>query len=215
MVIQEEQKLIEEINKKLRITLACYQRRGGVYRQFRLLSGGSVCGQESPFNSAAEKQASTVMLNLKKMETFTIKGTTDFITITFDEVYDFPDKTCYWGGYDTRVKIEIKSGNFVVHSSLYSSTGEIYEFYAKLKECNDKLIGTAVYKTYEHNLDLTISYDKTGHVNINGKYSDQNQYNNILQFEFTSDQTFIQSTIKELELIVDKYGDMHGIKKNK
>ena len=33
------------------------------------------------------------------------------------------------------------------------------------------------------------------------------------KFEFTSDQTFIRSTVDELNLIADKYGDMKRIKK--
>jgi hypothetical protein len=38
----------------MHITRACYQRRGGVFRQFRLFSSRRVRGQESPFNAAAE-----------------------------------------------------------------------------------------------------------------------------------------------------------------
>jgi len=146
------------------------------------------------------------------MDTFTLKQETDFITITFDEVYGFPNTTCNWGGYDVHARIEIKSGDFCANSKFYTSTGEIFDFFQQLKECNSKLTGTAIYNSYEHNLKLTASYDKLGHIDIKGIFSDNNQNNN-LQFTMSTDQTFIQSTIKELELIVGKYGDMKGIKK--
>jgi hypothetical protein len=76
------------------------------------------------------------------LESFTIKGVAaDFLTLTFTEVFGFPETTCHWGGYDLRAMIEIKSGNFYVKSVLYSSTGEIYQFFQQLKSCNENLTG--------------------------------------------------------------------------
>ena len=147
------------------------------------------------------------------METFTLRGESDFITITFEEVYGFPDTTCCWGGYDVRIKLEIKSGNFRVNSTLWTSTGELYDFLQRLKECNNKLAGAAIYNTYEGNLKLIATYDDLGHVNIKGRFSEQTELHNELQFEFSSDQTFIRLTIEELELVAIKYGDMKGIEK--
>lgn len=146
------------------------------------------------------------------MESFTIKGDANFITLSFDEVYDFPHTTCYWGGYDTRMVVEIKSGSFQVKSAFNSSTGEIYTFFKQLKECNNEVRGTARYDSYEGNLTLITSYDYMGHVNIRGEFSDSLGLNK-LQFEFQTDQSFIKYTLDELELIVSKYGDMRGAKK--
>ena len=56
------------------------------------------------------------------MDSFTIKGENGFIKITIDEVFEFPDRTCHWGGYDVKATAEIKSGNFYVKSSFYTST---------------------------------------------------------------------------------------------
>jgi hypothetical protein len=147
------------------------------------------------------------------VESFTIKGESDFLTLTFTEVFGFPETTCHWGGYDLRTMIEIKSRDFYVKSVLYTSTGEIYQFFQQLKSNNEKLSGTAKFISYEGNLDFTAVYDNLGHVNIKGRFSEQNQFDNELKFEFTSDQTFIRSTVDELSLIADKYGDMKGIKK--
>lgn len=57
------------------------------------------------------------------MESFTIKGIADFLTLTFAEVFGFPETTCHWGGYDLRSIIEIKSRSFNVKSVLYTSIG--------------------------------------------------------------------------------------------
>lgn len=133
--------------------------------------------------------------------------------MTFAEVFCFPETTCHWGGYDLSSIIEIKSRSFNVKSVLYTSTGQIYQFFQQLKSCNEKLSGTAKFVSYEGNLDFTAGYDNLGHVNIKGRFSEQNQFDNELKFEFTSDQTFIHSTVDELNLITDKYGDMKGIKK--
>ena len=147
------------------------------------------------------------------MESFTIKGEFDFITLTFEEVFSFPETTCHWGGYDVRAILEIQSGDFHVKSNLYTSTGEIFEFSQQLKSCNEKLKGTSKYISYEGNLELIAEYDNAGHVNVKGEFSAQNQFGNKLTFEFSSDQTFISIALKDLEAIAEKYGDKNGIKK--
>lgn len=147
------------------------------------------------------------------MESFTIKGEADFLTFTLTEVFGFPETTCHWGGYDLRTMLEIKSRGFYVKSVLYTSTGEIFKFFQQLKSCNKNLNATAKFISYGRNLELTVEYDTLGHVNIKGRFSEQNQFDNELKFEFTSDQTFIRSSVDELSLIADKYGDMKGIKK--
>ena len=53
-----------------------------------------------------------------------------------------------------------------------------------------------------------------GHVVIEGTFSEENQFNNKLDFEFNTDQSYIKYTINELENIVNKYGGMKGINDN-
>ena len=148
------------------------------------------------------------------MEQFTVHGENgSHIMISFEEVYGYPDTTCYWGGYEVRTRIKIKSGNFQVDSTLWTSTGEIHGLYESLKSCNSDLQGTVNFITYEGNLDLKIDYDNLGHAGISGRFFEQGHFENELRFEFSSDQTYLNSTINELREIVDKYGDKKGIKK--
>lgn len=132
--------------------------------------------------------------------------------ITLIEVYGFPDTTCHFGGYDSRSEIEIYSDGFQLISSLWISTGEIYEFYVQLLTANEVLNGAAFLSSYEGNLECNLKYDVNGYVIINGIFSKQNEYNNKLNFNFKSDQSYIQSTLYQLEAIANKYGDMKGTK---
>jgi hypothetical protein len=148
------------------------------------------------------------------MEEFSIIGESgSSIRIIFEEVYGFPESTCHWGGYDVRSRIEIKSGNFAVKSILWTSTGEIYALYEQLMTCNKNLKGEASYTSYEGNIQMNAVYDDLGHVTITGTFSEHNEFDNKLSFEFNSDQSYITSSISQLEKIVMKYGDMKGMKK--
>lgn len=144
--------------------------------------------------------------------TFTIQGEADYIKFTYNDVFGFPNETCHWGGYDSRVCVEIKSRSFLVNESFYSSTGELYEFAEKLKIANKLIKGVVTFVSYEGNLAFTLTYDKLGHVNVKGRFSEQNEFSNELIFEFNSDQSFIKRTLGEISLITEKYGDMNGIK---
>jgi len=143
--------------------------------------------------------------------TFTIQGEADYIKFTYVEVFDFPDKTCHWGGYDSRVVLEIKSRNFYVKETFYTSTGELFEFAEELKVANEKIKGTVQFRSYEGNLEFSLAYDSHGHIAIKGQFSDQNECSNELQFEFNSDQSFLNNTLNEISLITSKYGGMTGV----
>jgi hypothetical protein len=146
------------------------------------------------------------------MEQFSINGDVGFIKVTFLEVYNFPESTCYWGGYDLKAGITIKAGNFSVESELYTSTGELHDLFQSLKQCNRDLRGTIAFKNYENNFEMTIKYDELGHINVSGRFRELSEYDNELKFDFMSDQTFIARTLFDLAAIADKYGDMKGIK---
>ncbi len=141
---------------------------------------------------------------------FTIKGENgNYLRIKILEVFNFPASTSHWGGYEIRALIQVKSGNFTVSESFYSTSGEIYRFWEAVKATNSSLSGKANYNNFEQNLSFSLIYDKIGHVEVTGSFSD---YSNELHFEFITDQSFIQNTLLELDLIVEKYGDMKGIK---
>jgi hypothetical protein len=147
------------------------------------------------------------------MDEFIIKGGPDYLKISFQEVFGFPESTCFSGGYDTRSIIEIKSSDFLVKSTIHVSTGELYKFYEDLVKCNQMLKGIIGFGNYEYNLNFKMQYDIDGHVSVRGNFETQNGLDNSLKFHFISDQSYMQSTLKQLQAIKERYGDMNGVKK--
>jgi hypothetical protein len=146
------------------------------------------------------------------MEEFSITGDNgNFLKISFQEVYGFPESTCAWGGYEVRSTLEIKSGGFMVNSILWISTGELFEFFKKLEICDKELKGTVGFTNYESNLEFNVTYDDFGHVNIKGRFEEFTENENELRFGFNSDQSYLSSTLEALRQIVEKYGDKRGV----
>ncbi|MCC8424032.1 hypothetical protein [Mucilaginibacter sp. UR6-11] len=144
------------------------------------------------------------------MNDFTLNGDSgDFLKIAFNKVEGYPDTPGYFGGYDIESAVEIKSASFTVKSTMYSSTGEVCDFYSQLLKANDLLAGSVYLRNYEDNLDVEIKYDVNGHASVLGNFS---KWGQLLKFAFSTDQTYIQSTLQQLKFIVDKYGGAKGVK---
>lgn len=148
------------------------------------------------------------------MQQFSILGEPDnYLKVTIDKEYGFPESTSPFGGYDTESLVEIKSSNYHVKGMLWVTTGNIYDFYLRLKTCHKDLSGKAQLESYEGNLKFTLEFNSFGHVFVSGEFMEKSMENNILKFEFTTDQTFISKTIDELHEIYNKYGANSGVKK--
>lgn len=149
------------------------------------------------------------------IKAFEIKGlSNEHIKLEITEVFGFPDETSFRGGYDIKCNLEIVSGNYGIRTdNYYSSTGALYNFYNELSKCYNDLKGLATYKLNypENDFDLNIKFDKLG-VAISGKYQDDPVVKNILNFEFTSDQSYFKEVICDLKKIVLRFGNNRGIK---
>jgi len=142
------------------------------------------------------------------MEKFILEGYGNFLKITLAEVFDFPEKTSSLRGYDTKSTLEISSGDFQCNFIIYISMDDILKFYKELYEANKSLSGSISFTNiYDRNLEFSINYDVNGQVLITGIISSTTDFGNSLNFEFMSDQSYIQSTLIELDIIAKKYGD--------
>lgn len=148
------------------------------------------------------------------MDEFELKGQDGFIKIQIIELFDFPERISCFGGYDCIVSIEIIAFPFNAKSKFYTTTGELFEFYQKLKKCHTDLNGSAVFDSYEENLNLTVKY-VFGKVKVYGKFQENLASDNKLIFELNSDQSYLSSSMIQLEKITEKYGGMQGIEKVK
>ena len=79
---------------------------------------------------------------------------------------------------------------------------------------NKLLSGKVQYRNFEQNTFINLSYNHSEHITINGSFSEENEFHNQLDFEFQSDQSFIEFGLTELQYIVTKYGEMTGINEN-
>jgi len=146
------------------------------------------------------------------MEEFTIKGSDGYFKILLTEVFGFPETTHHWGGYDTKATFELKIGGYYVKSDFYTSTGEIYTFFENLVTANKKISGKVEFSSYEGNLTFSLTYNNLGLIKVEGKYLESHQLENLLSFEFQSDQSYVYSSLLEIEKIVAKYGGLAGRK---
>ena len=148
------------------------------------------------------------------MEVFEIKGDNGFVKIEIKEIFGFPDETSHFGGYECRADIEIKIPSYSAKGDFYTSTGQLFEFYEELKVCQAQLKGEVKYLTFEGNFALKIKYTELGHVEISGMFHQSMSNINCLEFEINSDQSFLNYTVEELEVITSKYGNNKGVNRN-
>jgi hypothetical protein len=137
----------------------------------------------------------------------------DFLKLTIVEVHGFPKILSPFGGYDIECGLEIKSRGFSATGQIWSTTAVLHQLYEKLKDSNAQLTGEFNFdNNYERDLEFKIKYDDLGHVAVEGSFVEQHHNGiNQLEFEFLSDQTFMQQTLLQLSTIVAKYGGMKGI----
>jgi hypothetical protein len=153
------------------------------------------------------------MKRVIEVNEFKIAGKQGFIQIELNEVYGFPNETSYLGGYDVKGKIDIKSGNYYVkNAEIWFSTGQVYQFFIQLQKCYNELKGSVTFSEAENNLKIELNFNRFGQINIQGYFQESANQENILHFEFESEQSYLTSTLRQLNSIVDQYGDLKGKK---
>lgn len=149
------------------------------------------------------------------MNLFCLKGYNgDRISLELNEVIGFPDKTGIEGGYDIICTLIIDSGCYhIEHDRLYSATGALYRFSKELDTCYTDLCGSAEYHLlYENDLNIKVEMSSGGHAIVTGTFQERPDKNNILQFEFDTDQTCLLSVVQDIESLKAQYGDMEGLR---
>lgn len=136
----------------------------------------------------------------------------EYVRLSIDEVFGFPNETSYGGGYGAKGSLAIKTGEYYVSDTHYFTTGELYCFSKKLKICYENLSGIAILKNTERALELQCEFNEFGHVIITGNFQSNPIVKNILFFEIETDQTQIQKPLSDLNKIHEFFGDEKGIK---
>ncbi len=146
------------------------------------------------------------------IKAFCLNGNNEKIEFTIDEVFGFPSQTSYEGGYDVKGFLEIRVGCYHVYcNNFYSSTGILYNLLTSLYLCYANLYGVANYKhLLENDLAFSLEMTKFGHATVIGQFQENPSVNNILNFEFETDQTCIKDAINDLKNISSIFGDNTG-----
>ena len=136
------------------------------------------------------------------------------ISLGLNEVIGFPDNTSIEGGYDIICTLIIDSGCYhIEHNRLYSATGALYRFSKELATCYTDLFGSAEYHLlYENNLNIKVEMTSGGHAIVTGTFQERPDKNNILQFQFDTDQSCLLSVIQDIGSLKVQYGDMEGLR---
>lgn len=136
------------------------------------------------------------------------------ISLELNEVIGFPNSTSIEGGYDIICTLIIDSGCYhIEHDRLFSATGALYRFSKELDACYTDLFGTAEYHLlYENDLTFSVEMTRGGHAVVTGIFQERPDKQNVLQFEFDTDQSCLLSVIQDIESLKVKYGGMEGLR---
>ena len=145
------------------------------------------------------------------MDGFEIRTGGDFIRVCLEEVFEFPNRTSFFGGYDARGRVDIQCGPYRAYGSLWFSTGEVWQFYTELLKAYNDLAGEARFRSGEGQLALTITFRRRGHLTIEGIYREDFINGTQLLFEIESDQSYLIEPLAQLAQFVAMYGDNRGL----
>ena len=136
------------------------------------------------------------------------------IRLDLNEVIGFPNNTSIEGGYDIICTLVIDSGCYhIEHDRLYSATGTLYRFSKGLDACYTDLFGSGEYHClYENDLTFKVEMTNGGHAIVTRVFQERPNKQNVLQFEFDTDQSRLLSVIQDIESLKVKYGGMEGLR---
>ena len=136
------------------------------------------------------------------------------ISLELNEIIGFPNNTSIEGGYDTICTLIIDSGCYHVEfDRLHSATGILYRFSKELNTCYTDLLGSAEYHPlYENDLNFKVKMTSSGHAIVTGTFQEFPDKQNVLRFEFDTDQSCLLSVIQDIENLKVRYGCMEGLR---
>jgi len=130
------------------------------------------------------------------------------IRINIEKIHTNPDLKLT-GYEDCFGTISIRAGYFSTSEPgpLWTSMNALAQFCRELDACWHTLSGDAGHATYENNLMLTLSMTEHGHGIVRGSYHPDFTTDNILQFSFETDQTYLAQTIRCLRHFLNSAAD--------
>lgn len=142
---------------------------------------------------------------------FRLQGYNEHICLDISEVHGFPNEISYGGGYFAQGNLDICVGSYSVCAKHFFTTGELYDFFCQLQKCYDTISGKAVLENVDHELKLTLTFQKTGKVLATGMFQECPAVNTRLHFEMMTDQSAVAGVLRELKNVYSILGDKKGL----
>jgi len=139
-----------------------------------------------------------------------IYGEDAHIEFKLIELWGFPQSTSYSGGYDGKWEVDIKSGNYYVKDIAYLSTGELIKFDEELRVIYKSCLGKTKLMLFETDLEISLEMNNRGQLNVVGFYKACPEVDNKLDFEFSSNQSYLDKTFVQIDEMIDSYGGVKG-----
>ena len=103
------------------------------------------------------------------------------------------------------VQVSVSAGGFRGSADAAILTGELAAFYTDLRAIEDNLKGAAEFKTLEEQLNLKVTGDGKGRIELAGVFADQPGIGNRLHFTLRFDQSELSKSIRELQKITAEF----------
>ncbi len=140
-----------------------------------------------------------------------LQGYDEHICIDISEVHGFPNEISYGGGYFAQGNLDIRVGSYSVCAKHSFTTGELYDFLCQLQKCYDAISGEAVLENAGYELELKLTFQKTGKVLATGMFQERPDVDTRLYFEMMTDQSAVADALCELKNVYSIFGDKKGI----
>jgi hypothetical protein len=103
------------------------------------------------------------------------------------------------------VQVRVSVGRFRSTVDAAFLTGEFVAFLTQLRPLYESLSGTAEFATLEEQLQLRLTGDGKGHIELVGEVADQPGIGNRLHFTLQFDQSQLGVSIHELERVIAEF----------
>ncbi len=114
----------------------------------------------------------------------------------------YPDSTDYWDGNWINSTIKVEIPGYSVRFDATLRTDELLDFLNELKNMRKHMKGKAILKNLDAYIHFEGGMDRLGKIIWTGETCYPAGNGAVLNFEFESDQSFLEGLIRELEEIL-------------
>jgi hypothetical protein len=101
--------------------------------------------------------------------------------------------------------VEVVVGAFRGGYSADFNSWAFSNFHAELERLYRTVSGSAVFTSYEGQLELTLTCNVTGQIQVRGEATDYAGTGNRLRFRLDIDQTYVPAILEDLRLALERY----------